>query len=78
MKYLTAINKMDCLAGIIDNNATLRGVNICKKRIISMEDSLDLRYDHYLLSVQKKEARVSLEKQIYKLNKKCQICSIWG
>ena len=43
-----------------------------------MEDSLDLRYDHYLLSVQKKEARVSLEKQIYKLNKKCQICSIWG
>lgn len=78
IKYLIVINKLECLAAIIDNNTALRGLNICEKRIISMTDSFDLRHNHYLLSVQKKEISMSLEKQIYGLNKKCQICSIWG
>ncbi len=77
LKYLTVIDKLDRLAGIIDNNTTLMGLNVCKKEIISMTDSLNSRHNHYLLSVQKKEIRMSLEKQIYELNKKCQICSIW-
>ena len=77
LKYLTIICKLDCLVGIIDNNMALRGLNVCKKEIISTEDSLGSKYDHYLLSVQKREIRISLERQIYGLNKKSQICSIW-
>lgn len=77
LKYLIVINKLECLAGIIDNNTALVGLNVCKKEIISMTDSLNLRHNHYLLSVQKKEIRRSLEKQIYELNIKCQICSVW-
>lgn len=77
MKYLTVLNQLDRLAGIIDNNTALRGLKICKKEIISMTDSFDSSYRQYLLSVQKKEIRKSLEKQIYGLNKKCRISSIW-
>ena len=77
LKYLIAINKLECLEGIIDNNPSLRGLNICKNRIINMVDSSDLRGSNYLLSVQKKEIQMALEKQIHGLNKKCRIHSIW-
>ena len=77
LKGLIVINKLECLAGIIDNNTTLRGLNVCKKEIISMADSLDSEYNQYLLSVQKKEVRISLEKQICGLNRNCRICSVW-
>jgi len=77
LKYLAVINELECLEGIIDNNPSLRGLDICKKRVISMEDASGSEYNNYLLSVQKKEIRTSLEKQIYKSNNKCRIYSIW-
>lgn len=77
LKYLTVINELECLEGIIDNNPSLRGLYICKKKVISMEDASDAKCNNYLLSVQKKEIRTSLEKQICESNNKCKIYSIW-
>ncbi len=77
LKYLTVINKLECLEEIIDNNPLLRGLDVCKKRIINIEDTLDSKNNNYLLSVQKKEVCVLLERQIYELNNKCKIYSIW-
>jgi len=77
LKFLTVINELECLEGIIDNNLSLRGLDICKKRVISMEDASGSKNNNYLLSVQKKEIRASLEKQIYESNNKCRIYSIW-
>lgn len=77
LKYLTVIDKLECLEEIIDNNPSLRGLIVCKKRVISMEDASNSENNNYLLSVQKKEVCTLLERQIYELNNKCKINSIW-
>lgn len=77
LKYLTLINKMEYLEGIIDNNPSLRRLNICKKEVTNMADIANSKYNNYLLSVQKKEVRVLLEKKLHELRKECKVCSVW-